>query len=349
MKKLTLLTSFILLFGVVYATIYTVDNNLNSGAMFTSLPAAIDSADSGDTILVSGSGTNYWDIEINKKLILVGAGYNPNNQTGLGSQLNIVRLDSLNGVSSARGTIITGFDIGLIIGGDYRLTTDIIIERNRIGSIGLQNVDGWIIRHNIISTLSHSENKVSNLMVINNIFRNNSNLIGWNDNTSVSIVFANNIFTANGATIYSNAANNIFFNNNIFYGVTPYNVNNENCSWSNNIVYSTPNDTINVSGSNSGNGNMYDVDPQFEDVASVVFDYDYDYHLQGGSPGENAGTDGSDIGIYGTSYPFPGETETPYQTSPMPKIPQIIEMCVKNPTIPLDGTLQIQINARKND
>ena len=105
MKNLTILTTFLLLFGVAHATIYTVDNNLNSGAMFTDLQAAVDSADNGDTILVSGSGTHYGDITINKKLILIGAGYNPNNQTGLWSRMTVLRLDSLNGVFA--GSFIT--------------------------------------------------------------------------------------------------------------------------------------------------------------------------------------------------------------------------------------------------
>jgi hypothetical protein len=75
------------------------------------------------------------------------------------------------------------------------------------------------------------------------------------------------------------------------------------------------------------------------------FNYSYDYHLDTGSPGIAAGTDGTDIGIYGGLYPFPGGENVPWQTSAMPTLPQIYKMNVLNPTLPIDGTLQVKIEA----
>ena len=96
---------------------------------------------------------------------------------------------------------------------------------------------------------------------------------------------------------------------------------------------------------NTGVNNQIDVDPLFVNVSSTTFDYAYDYHLQATSPGKNAGTDGTDIGIYGGAYPFPSGGEVPWQTSIKPYMPQILEMNVLNAVIPLNDTLQVQVKA----
>jgi len=98
--------------------------------------------------------------------------------------------------------------------------------------------------------------------------------------------------------------------------------------------------------SNTGGGNLENVDPLFVSVASSVFDFSYDYHLEDLSPGKEAGTDGTDIGIYGGSYAFPSGGDVPWQTSAMPALPQILRMNILNTVLPENGTLQVQIEAK---
>ena len=71
-----------LLFNVITLqaqTTWTVDNTPNSGAQFSSIQAAINAASDGDTIYVQQSDITYNEpgnnIEINKDLTIIGAGY----------------------------------------------------------------------------------------------------------------------------------------------------------------------------------------------------------------------------------------------------------------------------------
>ena len=92
MKTLVLLFIACFVYSMSYADIITVSNNPDSPGQYTSLPAAIAAASVGDTILVSGSPTNYGSITINKKLTLFGSGYDPNNTFAKVAYLQTVTL-----------------------------------------------------------------------------------------------------------------------------------------------------------------------------------------------------------------------------------------------------------------
>jgi hypothetical protein len=80
MKHL-ILTLTILLPLFTLARVITVNNNAGSPSTFSSLQAAIATAATGDTIYVQGSATDYGNISITKRLVLLGAGYRPINPT----------------------------------------------------------------------------------------------------------------------------------------------------------------------------------------------------------------------------------------------------------------------------
>ena len=78
MKKTVLIFAAALITSAAQATILRVSNVSNSGAPYTTIPAAISAATEGDTIMVDGSKTTYTagnTIEVNKKLVLMGPGY----------------------------------------------------------------------------------------------------------------------------------------------------------------------------------------------------------------------------------------------------------------------------------
>ena len=70
--------------------------------------------------------------------------------------------------------------------------------------------------------------------------------------------------------------------------------------------------------------------------------YSYDFHLQTGSPAVNAGTDGTDIGIYGGMLPF--------EVGANPYFPQMMEITLPSgSSVPAGGTLNVHFKAKKQD
>ena len=74
------------------------------------------------------------------------------------------------------------------------------------------------------------------------------------------------------------------------------------------------------------------------------FDFTVDLHFRSTSPGINAGTDGTDIGIYGNAYSlaFPDYTGEP-------QLPAFRSFDLKNPVVGASGQLRFNIHAIKKD
>src|SRR5690348_8515351 len=104
MKRKLLLTvlAYMLAQGT-YATVITVDNNANSPGQYSSLQSAINAASAGDTLYVSGSTSSYGNFTLNKRLTLIGTGYNPIKQIPMVSSLGTMTFDSVLSVSGASG------------------------------------------------------------------------------------------------------------------------------------------------------------------------------------------------------------------------------------------------------
>ncbi len=356
MKKLSALIIVALFFLVLSAqsAILIVNNNVNNPDNYTNLQDAVDAATAGDTILVSGSETYYSAtvpgtyISINKKLTLIGAGYNPYTQYRLASRLDGIEFTSDVDNNPSESTIM-GFYISGSINVSGSDINYIQIHRNRIeGRIqfynnSYSNWNYWSIRNNIISVISNSTSVspgVANSNIENNIIFGRLEYLD-----AASIIFSNNIFTrsASWSDNYFISIKNCQFINNIFCGGC-FDDQPSNCTFTNNIINGYYGDGVNCS-LNICEGNIVDSDPTFVSVSNYWFNYSYDYHLDTGSPGIAAGTDGTNIGIYGGLHPFPGGDNVPWQTSAMPTLPQIYKMNVLNPTLPIDGTLQVKIEA----
>jgi len=355
MKKFSQLLIVTLLSSVLSAnaTILIVNNNVNNPDNYTNLQDAVDAANPGDTILVSGSETYYYNdnpgdnITINKKLTLIGAGYNPYTQYRLPSKL--YGIDFTSDVNDPSESTI----MGLYISGSINVSGSDInyiqIHRNRIeGRIqfynnSYSNWNYWSIRNNIISVISNITSVspgVANSNIENNIICGRLEYLD-----AASIIFSNNIFTRSSSWSdnFFISIKNCQFINNVFCGGC-FDDQPSNCTFTNNIINGYYGDGVNCS-LNICEGNIVDSDPTFVNVSNYYFNYSYDYHLDTGSPGIAAGTDGTDIGLYGGLYPFPGGENVPWQTSAMPTLPQIYKMNVLNPTLPIDGTLQVKIEA----
>jgi hypothetical protein len=342
--KYFLLILLPLLPAVVSARVITVNNNAGSPSVFSNLQTAVDSAANGDTLYVQGSQTDYGNVTITKRLVLIGAGYRPNKSNPLPSKLNIVAIDSVatgaNAGESASGTVLMGFEISKLGSLNNLYLRQVLIKRNRFiknpnfnfAGISLLLVNSTI-EQNIFDTSSATDFDLG--LATNCLIRNN--IIGCPfRNSSGGAVLINNVFVGQ-ANAFVNVSNALVANS-IFYGMAP-----QGCSsstFSNNMTFNTSNNTLPY-GTNGGSGNFNGTNPQFVNVTQYVFDYTQDYRLQSSSPGKAAGTDATDIGLYGGGAPMPaygGE----------PPIPQIKSFTVA-PVVKKNSTLQINVKAKKQD
>jgi len=362
MKTLTTLL-FLLVFAAAGARILTVSNNPVLPAQYADVQAAITAAAAGDTIFVHGTQFTYPDFTINKRLVVIGAGYNSNNQFNYATRVNNIGLIRDAGLQDASGTVITGFYVTTGISPSGTLAVNnITIFRNQIGYIlytyGNSSTLGsnWVIYNNILTyvyggsggslTASSSNITIQNNFItasINN-FSMSSVLIDHNvfqgADKLASVYYAtitNNIFVMTAGTIMATTVTGNTFNNNLSLLVT--------------VGTTAPTNSF-LGGPNTGAGNFVAVDPKFTNVSNFnSFSFSYDYRLLATSPVHNAGTDGTDLGAYGGARPFPsgGPSGGGDDTSPLPSIPQVTDVNIQNATLQPGTPLNVNVKARINN
>lgn len=355
MKKISaLLTIILVTVFTVEATVLTVSNNSNSPGQYTSLQTAINDSNDGDTILVAGSSTSYGDIDINRPLTIIGAGYH--NPYGNKSILHYVDFIRINADNSASGSFISGFEVyqlrfyGTFSGGNINTQgiDDVTVERCNITSSiyfgsDYSTYSNDTIRNCILQLLdfySYTHSVWDTIVVHNNIF--NGNYIDGHTSIDLSDVFLrNNLFINRTTSVFDNVKNMVL-ENNIFYKAEPTGC--SGCTFNNNLTYYNSNNTIPY-GDNVGSGNIVDDDPVFVNYPATggAFSWDHDFHLEATSPAIGTGTTGNDIGIYGLPLP--------YEVGVNPRIPQMIEITFQNgvSSVEKGGDLNVNFKAKKQD
>lgn len=322
------------------ATVRTVNNGTVGAGQFTSVQLAVDASAVGDTIYVHGSQTSYGNVTLNKRLVLIGAGHNvTGTQFNFKTQLGQILLSQGNSTTLPTGSTIKGIEFISVGGAGGSLSVNnITIERNyHTGGGGAIMIigTGWILRNNFISSVSI--NNFRNTIISNNVF---SDYI--TSSNQPSVIITNNIFL-NGA--YISSVSYATITNNIFINPAYANFNGSQNTWNKNImIYS---DSANYKtfppANNTGVGNLNTVDEQFTETIPLDISLQkataQDWILLATSIGYKYGTDGTDVGIYGGSYPMPNMTGAP-------NIPQVTSMDLQNSVIPQNGTLSIELKAR---
>jgi len=353
MKKILLTTICLLVFYVfTYSQIRTVSNALNSPGQYHSLQTAIDSANTGDTIYVHAG--SYGGITVNKKLTFIGPGFNAQGQFTTSASISIIYLDRVVPTTTATGSKFIGLDIGYINTkpSEQFQIDSILINRCRFTSNAYTQVLGnnWTFINNLFQWQNAPSgslfiNNYNNILLENNIFTSAAGTIQIQNSNKSTVFFINNLFTghydlAAEFTLLSNAN----FSNNIFFGKSPASA--VNCDFANNIIYGNLTFTQLQNGSN-GIYNIFS-DPQFNSVpidnSMYQFSYSNDYRLKSTSPGKGAGTDATDIGIFGGQYPMPLNNN---KITGEPPIPQIYYMFIQNSVIDPSTPLNVTIKARK--
>jgi hypothetical protein len=378
--KQFLMALFLLIYANSFSqTIYVVDQNSNAPSgdhIYTDLQTCIDNASDGDMIHVIPSINNYGDVIINKELHIVGSGWIPDNQTGMKSFINSIVIES----SSANGTTLNGLVLtqtsdfpiyfGLL---NAPLDTLKNLEIYNCKIPGIRQLDNCpikdvILRNNIIVGLS-SDVKISalsfitelgmttDLLISNNIICVNYNYgyVRAGINAANQTLITNNLlFSNNGFYMFYNIMN-CFITNNVFYGSSASSFQygatvGENYAnvYSNNLSYECTNYGLCIipppstsTPANTGSGNLSDTDPLYVDLVDAWYwTSDKSLELDQFSPLLDAGTDGTDIGITGGSYPFKN-----YKT--LIGVPYIHQMTVPG-LIMENQEIQLEAEARSN-
>lgn len=296
MKKI--LTLLVLL-SVAYAMqaqlyIFVLENNGNTRT-YDNLADCIDNAVAGDTLYLPG-GTFSGTITIDKELHLFGAGYHPDSTTATMPTYFSSRLELTTGAGSSSIE-------GIRFNGIYMHTgvSNISIKRcygNNINFVN-ENSSNNYVEECIVGYISSGTN---NLIYKSFVKQINNMKNSFVKNCILSYQSSSN---SSSARVFYGIENFVFQNNYILDNynylshedVVTNSLFENNCFWTN-ITW--------PQGSNIGNNNVYGSQSAiFENWSgSGYFSYSYDYRIKAGSVAENAGTDGTDIGIYGTAQPF---------------------------------------------
>ncbi|MBL7941654.1 MAG: hypothetical protein JNM00_02755 [Flavobacteriales bacterium] len=346
MKNYFLFVAFAALAIRSSAVIISVNNEPGAAADFASLPDAITAAVAGDTIYVYPGTTSYGSVSINKQLVLLGPGHKVNYTTMI-PQVGVITMSYGSGGSIIKGLAVTG-----IFGSDYVTANDVLVSGCRIDAQNpfsfsyLGTFNGWIVEGCVIFNQSNGMGFPGSAGQ-NWIFRNNI-VVHWNASGqwikySTNMTVEHNVFiqmnSSNASALGNNNVNLVFNDNIVYYTASnpPATLDESctNCTFENNITYSPYTSLPEFPGENFDNQN-----PQFVNVplTNPSFTYTNDYHLIPGSIGEGAGTDGSDVGVFGGVHSF-----RPFGWSnTMPRI-DFIE--VLSGTSPPGGQVQVHLKA----
>jgi hypothetical protein len=337
-----IVTAFLLISNcAIFANTYIVSNVPGFPANYNNLQTCVDAAANGDIIIVQGSGTNYGDVLVAKRLTIMGPGYflnqNPQTQAVLAS----AKLNSIYFKDGSSGSILEGMDVvgstsyGYGVGACWAGSSNsysIKIDSATITCIAnfwtdwiqISNSTGSIIKGCYGNSI-YGYTNISDLHVDNSIF---------------SQLYVNNASVTNclfyyGLNAGANCVDNCIFKNNIISNSAGY-FSFGTSSFSNNIF------TVDPLGANAGN-NLVNIDP-----ATLFVGYpnqggnslDGKFRLKSNSPAIGNGEGGIDIGPFGGS--------SPYQLSGISLHPNI--WFVNMPTIGTSGGgLQVQVKVNAND
>lgn len=299
---------------------------------------ALRAAPAGATIYVPGGTFDLGVYDtINKPITIIGVGHSPDSTAATG-------ISNLNGsiYLNANNISLFGIRTGQIsIIPNTRIIVDkLYISRCYTGTIVLNNSDSGYIKNSAISESNIHQlvgnnftSQIYNFTLSNSIVRNNVQEV--KNGIIRNCIILGLASCSSCQSGYGEISNSIIENNYI----NSFGSSNPDNSVMNNIINSA---SFNCTSCALFQNNIFSVtlSSTFVNVTSNTFSYDYDYHLKSTSIGKNAGTDGTDIGIYGSAYP--------YKEGAVPPNPHISTKSI-SPTSLSNGTLPVNIKVVAQD
>jgi len=298
-------------------------------SFYTNLDSAIVNAPSGADIYIPGGlypHNSY--LLINKKLNLNGVGHYPIDGANVTKTTIEGDLKFITGADSCK---ITGIHLNVSIRfgtiSENDAVNDVIISRCNLHSIELGYTDYAPYSNNVIITENVLRNSgggnygihghyCSNILIHKNIL---AGPIGY---LNQNVIISNNVFLG-----YYEWAYPYFPLHNVSFSLIKNNIFNYDVAAFNNVYTNTIRNNVFKAditewGDNLNQFNILAVPAEqiFVNQSGTAFSYDHNYQLVETSPGKNAGTDGTDVGIYGTL--------VPYKTSAIPSNPKVLMLDV---------------------
>ena len=291
---------------------------------FARLDSAIVASQSGDVVYIPGGTYAIGTLVIDKGIHLVGVGVSPDSCAATG-------------ITMLAGTIkfVTGANNGSMTG--IMLSNDVYFGTNA----GNQYVEKFTIFrcnfYNLYLSYGGTTENPSSFLIKECIIR--GIIYGGYSNAEFTNCFIEKEIKFLKAASFSN---NIFFIED-----DPHNVN--NCEFINNIFLTTSSTfdgqsnyffnnlfrkSLSVNTYGYKIGNLFNISDIFINGNLSYYEYTKIYHLKDTSPGINAGTDGTDIGVYGSSSPF--------KDGMLPPFPHIISRNIPAVT-GANGKLNIEV------
>jgi hypothetical protein len=313
MNKLVILTiSLVLNVVVLKGAVLIIDQNANAPAgTFSSFTLAQNAAVDGDTILVIPNTATYGNASITKPLTVIGVGFNPQTEMGIKSSFTNITIN----VNVTSGTKIIGLVVNsLNLGNTQGTISNVLIENSQLNilSHSATVISNVIIRQNLFQSgnnqipITLNASNQSNIIVTNNIF--SSGGTGYGPYTiGGGITYDHNLFLSSTRPAFYQISNCIVRNNIFFERNTTADLGYTNVVFDNNLSFNATSNELPPVGTNvKGTGNLVNQDPQLLNLPSGIatFDFTLDPGLGVGSPAIAAGTDGTELGIYGGSSPY---------------------------------------------
>ncbi|HRK75148.1 MAG TPA: hypothetical protein PLL64_12785 [Rhodothermales bacterium] len=308
--------SLVFLFpALANAKAWRVDNTGNPAAQFSSLSTAIAASTvaAGDTLYLYGSATSYGSVAVNKRLVILGMGYNW--AVNYLSAIPIAQIDCMNFAAGSEGSLISGMRIGTGTAGDalYLSVDGITVKRNYVSSIhaasstsACPNPSSSVNRQAVISQnwiYGYNNYTSSNYTGLYNIYGTiDHNLIAYRMQVPLGSIISHNVVCYSNrcsSSSYLNYFSGSVIENNIFWGTTSNRVVNAFGSVLRNNVFDHASTTSVGDGSNNLENNVFSATMSnvFENSSNTSLDGNF--RLKTGSPALAAGTGGVDIGAFG--------------------------------------------------
>jgi hypothetical protein len=345
----TILTSMALsLTMAANATIFTVSNNPTVPAQYSDIQVAHNVAEPGDTLQLVGSLNNY-SFTLSKRLNIIGPGWG----TPPGMPANMY---SITFAIGSEGSIMEGVQItyGAINAANVTIKDSYVYQLNLNASATNLLVRNCVGLRNIYDIGAAGGQMFSNCL-FNYVDGSDSSqpytyLDGNNSAMAFPTVFTNCTFYK----IYMLELYNVQFSNCVmhsfqesFPGYTQDYNNCPGCSINNSMLFCSGCAFTDIGGAVTLTDNLNNGANPFINAPQTLNAYannttpfnQLNFSLVASSPGINAGTDGTTIGIQGGAYPF---AEGSIYGSLSGQVPYVSSFIIDNPVIPQGGTLGIQ-------